>query len=73
MPLPTRAVGLGLQVEAMTEALPQFISNIGNRRRLERGWLAWRLAIAWVREDRAQEAIAQAEAMLAAQPSTRSV
>ena len=45
------------QVDALTEALPDFIENIGNRRRLERAWLALRLWTAGCATKRAHEAI----------------
>ncbi|KAG2430780.1 hypothetical protein HYH02_013619 [Chlamydomonas schloesseri] len=45
------------KVDALTEALPDFIENIGNRRRLERAWLALRLWTAGCATKRAHEAI----------------
>lgn len=62
------------QVEGLTAALPLWVSNIGDRRRLERGWLGWRLWAVAGREERADDAVARAQAaMLAAQPSSYSM
>lgn len=33
-------------MEALSSAIPCWVSNIGDRRRLERAWLRWRLAVA---------------------------
>lgn len=44
-------------MDALTEALPAFIANMGDRRRLERGWLGMRLWAAGAATRRAHEAI----------------
>ncbi|KXZ55046.1 hypothetical protein GPECTOR_3g205 [Gonium pectorale] len=59
------------KVDALTEAVPMFMENIGDRRRLERAWLAWRLWTAGATTERAQQAINDYEAAAAEANATK--
>lgn len=43
---PTPADPRPTQVEGISSAMPSWVANVGDRRRVERAWLAWRLAVA---------------------------
>ncbi|GFR48253.1 hypothetical protein Agub_g10118 [Astrephomene gubernaculifera] len=53
------------KVEALTEAVPTFIENLGDRRRLERAWLGLRLWTTGCATARAHDAIRDYEAATA--------
>ncbi|GLC43565.1 hypothetical protein PLESTM_001487100 [Pleodorina starrii] len=53
------------QVDALTEAVPAFMENLGDRRRLERAWLGLRLWTAGAATRRAHAAISDYEAATA--------
>ncbi|GIL55591.1 hypothetical protein Vafri_11142, partial [Volvox africanus] len=61
------------KVDALTEAVPTFMENLGDRRRLERAWLALRLWTAGAATRRAHQAIDDYEAATAEARAARVV
>ena len=48
-----------LQTELITASLPLWVAKLGDRRRLERAWLGWRLCVAGQQIDKAEALMLQ--------------
>ncbi len=49
-----------MQAETISASLPLWVAKIGDRRRLERAWLGWRLAVVDENMIRAEEQMEEA-------------